>query len=625
MRGFLSEFFLLHRDADLNWPRWKKAVYSVYRPLLLLCAGICMGLALLVLAIGPYPKDVLLEYITHWETAVFNTVPVVLLALVFYGMTGRTWVSFFLSGVLFLGLSLGNYYKIQFRSDPVYFEDLLNLREASNMAGAGHYSLFVDKKILIVVFCLVLGTALLWLLAPGKSGNRALRLFITAAAAAVSVCLGPVYLDKNIYDGVKNYVTLNRWNPSENYISHGFLYPFFHSISDFIETPPDGYSPDSAQAILNQYTDEDIPSDRRINIIAVMREAYADFSQYGVEGLDTDAYQLYHQLEAESYTGDLVTNIFGGGTIDTERCFLTGNYKLKNFRTNTNSYLWYLRSQGYTVEGSHPYYQWFYNRQNVNGYLGFERYRFYEDDYEHLTNAGLPEDSVLYPEVYKDFTRSKASGRPYFSFVLNVQSHGPYNTNSYSGSIKYLTGAYSDACKNAMNNYMSAITDSDAELLKFIGQLRTDPSPVVLVTFGDHLPWMGDSAVFYDEMGINIDPATEDGFFTHYCTRYLIWANDAAKEILGHDMTGEGPRISPCYLMGLVFEQLGWKGPAYTQVLRGLMEVFPVVTTTGYFVADGTLTGIIPESRQKLYQNFQFIQQYWRTNWQYAALADNRT
>ena len=37
------------------------------------------------------------------------------------------------------------------------------------------------------------------------------------------------------------------------------------------------------------------------------------------------------------------------------------------------------------MEGSHPYYQWFYNRQNINQYLGFERFRYLEGDYENLT------------------------------------------------------------------------------------------------------------------------------------------------------------------------------------------------------------------------------------------------
>ncbi|MDE7245481.1 MAG: LTA synthase family protein, partial [Oscillospiraceae bacterium] len=406
----------------------------------------------------------------------------------------------------------------------------------------------------------------------------------------------------------------------ENYIAHGFMYPFFHSSAELIDFPPTGYSASKAETLLSAYQDAGIPADRQINIIAVMREAYADFSQYGLEGLSPDCYTLYHQLEAESYTGDLVTNIFAGGTIDTERCFLTGNYKLKNYRADTNSYLWYLREQGYTVEGSHPYYQWFYNRQNVNGYLGFERYRFWEGDYEHLTDAVLPEDAVLYPEVYADFEANKATGKPYFSFVLNVQSHGPYATGDYYGSSpEYLSGNYSDECRNAMNNYLSSIMNSDIELMNFIDRLRTDPDPVVLITFGDHLPWMGNQGVFYNEMGINVDTSTEEGFFTHYSTRYLIWANDAAVELLGHEIRGTGPRISPCYLMGLLFRQLGWEGPAYMQALDSLMDVIPVASETDHFVIDGVLTDGIPPERQDLCDSFLFLQYYWRSKWLYQG------
>ena len=53
-----------------------------------------MGLALLVLAVGPYSKRTLLGYLAHWEIVAFNTIPVILLALLFYGLTGKAWSAF---------------------------------------------------------------------------------------------------------------------------------------------------------------------------------------------------------------------------------------------------------------------------------------------------------------------------------------------------------------------------------------------------------------------------------------------------------------------------------------------------------------------------------------------------
>ena len=46
----------------------------------------------------------------------------------------------------------------------------------------------------------------------------------------------------------------------------------------------------------------------------------------------------------------------------------------------------------------------------------------------------------------------------------------------------------------------------------------------------------------------------------------------AAKTILQDDMTGDGPMTSPGYLMNILFNRLGWKGPAFmqfTEEIRG--------------------------------------------------------
>ena len=490
------------------------------------------------------------------------------------------------------------------------------------MASGDHYSLFIDWQIILTVFCLLLGWALLRLLAPGVCRSRTRRLAAGLAAAAAMAALSPVYLDKKIYDDTRNFNHLNQWSATQNYVSHGFWYPFLHSISDFVDTPPPGYSKAKTAQLLADYPDADIPEDKKINIIGLMREAYADFSRYGIPGLDVSGYELYHALEAESYTGDLVTNIFAGGTVDTERCFLTGNYQLRNFRGNANSYAWYLRQQGYAIEGSHPYYQWFYNRQNINGYLGFQQYRYLEGDFDQMTQAVYPEDSVLLPEIYNDFQACVEAGQPCFSFSVNVQSHGPYATWD-TGAAEYLTGDnYTQECKNAMNAYMDTIMETDRQLAALIDRLREDPAPVVLVTFGDHLPWMGDGNIYYDEMGMGVNASDEAGFYRRYTTRYLIWANDAAREVIGHDVQGEGPAISPCYLMNLVFGQLGWKGPGFMQAMDEMMEVFPIAATTGWTMTDGVLSGEVPEERKELYQKFLYLQHYWRNEFLYKDVME---
>lgn len=614
MKKFLEIVFFLRREAEPGWPVWKTIIFYSYRVLALLLASVCLGTLLLCFAYGAYSWGVFEGYFASAQILVMNVLPVVLLVFLFYGITGRAWSAFLIGGGIAFGFSLGSYYKLTFRDDPLHFEDMFILREAKAMAGGSRYALFVDKRIAVTAVCLLLGTLVLFLLVRGRLGGWRLRVPAAMTAVLAAAAVMPAYLDEDLYGRVDNYEYLNQWSATQEYIAHGFFYPFIHSVKDSLDFPPSGYSEGKTRELLSGYEDADIPEDRKINIIALMREAYVDFSRYDIPGLDTSGYELYHQLEAESLTGNLVTNIFAGGTVDTERCFLTGSYKVRNFRSNQNSYLWYLREQGYTVEGSHPYYQWFYNRQNINSYLGFERYRYLEDDYinlcEDFTDDTLPEDALLLPEIYSDFQKNKATGKPYFSFSVNVQSHGPYAVWD-TGSPERMDMSYSLACRNAMNFYLNTIFETDEELAKLMDRLRSDPDPVVLVTFGDHMPWMGDSNAFYDEMGMNIDPGEEEGFYNHYATRYLIWANDAAREIIGRDLRGDGPDISPCYLMNLVFQQLGWEGPAFMQAMEPMMETFPVVSTKGCYQVDGELVESIPEDRKDLFRQFLYMQYYW--------------
>ena len=82
-------------------------------------------------------------------------------------------------------------------------------------------------------------------------------------------------------------------------------------------------------------------------------------------------------------------------------------------------------------------------------------------------------------------------------------------------------------------------------------------------------------------------------------------------------MAGEGPAVSPCYLMNLVFDQLGWEGPGFMQAMDEMMEVFPIASTTGRTMTDGVLSDRVPEERLELYRRFQYLQHYWRSEFLY--------
>ena len=494
---------------------------------------------------------------------------------------------------------------------------------------AGKYHLFLDWKLGLMIACWVFGVLFLHFLVRGRPRGRGRGI---CALAGVTACtlLYPVMLDSDLYNQrTAYYARLNNiWSATQQYIARGFLYPFLHSISEAIEMPPENYSAGRAEAILSAYSDADIPEEEKVNIIGIMLEAYSDFSRLGVPELAADVYEVWHNLEAEGYSGDLVTNIFAGGTINTERCFLTGFSNLVNFRARTNSYAWYFRSQGYRVEGMHPCYEWFYNRLNVNESLGFEDYYFVENYFSPMSGGGVALDDIFFPELLKTYQAAETPDQPYFSFSVTYQGHGPYNDDvcwwGEKGDYVADNGAYTEAQQYILDNYFGSIYNTNQHLKALTDYLRTDDEPVVLLLFGDHMPWMGDGNSVYEAMGLNLDLSTQEGFFNYYGTRYLIWANDAAKEVLGQDFTGEGPALSPNFLMNQVFRLCGWEGPAFMQATQQVMDRVPVINTpTGLYVENGTLTGSLSPEGQALVEDYNILQYYYRSHFIYSDVENS--
>ena len=218
-----------------------------------------------------------------------------------------------------------------------------------------------------------------------------------------------------------------------------------------------------------------------------MLESYDDFTKYGVPELDPKVYEDYHALEAESVTGNLITNIFAGGTVDSERCFLTGFSRLGSFRSLSNSYPWYFRSQGYTVTGAHPCYAWFYNRENINRNLGFEDYKFVENYFSPMTGGDVGYDDLFFPELIQLWEANKALGKPVFTYDLTYQGHGPYSDDTLwweDGYDYVLGGDYTDAERNILNNYFGSIYNTNQNLKAFFDYFRGESEPVVIVVFG---------------------------------------------------------------------------------------------------------------------------------------------
>lgn len=609
--------FWLFQSSDRGLPGGKRAVFWLWNGLVLLMAGICLGGLSLFFAYGDYPDILMKSYVQHPLILVLNILPVVLALFLVYFLVGRPWLAFLVTDIVVWGFSLGNYYKLRFRDDPLMFEDIKHIREAGSITLTANYDLTPDKRVWFGLLCLIFGTLFLLFLVRGRLRWK-VRLPLFLVGALLCIPVWKLCTDKNLYNSkTQNYDYINRWSSTQVYLSKGFVYPFLYSTTTGSIKAPEGYSEKESAALLDSYEDADIPEGQKVDIITLQMEAFADFSTFeDAEGIDWEsAYGVYHDIEAESYTGNLLTNIFAGGTVNTERAFLTGFADVWNFRSNTNSYGWYFQNQGYTVEGSHPSYEWFYNRQNVNTYLGIPTYYYKENYYEALYDQGIAPDNILLPEIFDLYEENRdGDGKPYFSFNVTYQGHGPYSTEDVWRGKHYTDGRYSTATTNIVDNYLGSVSDTAEQLRKLLDDFAAEERPVVVVGFGDHMPWLGDGNSAYQELGVNLDPSTEEGFYNYYGTRYFIWGNDAAKEALGSDFVGEGPDVSSCFLMNLLFDLCGWEGSAWTQATTEIYQEVSAITAVGGYVQNGQFTEELDETGKAALETYKELEYYYGTN-----------
>ncbi|MBQ3216523.1 MAG: LTA synthase family protein [Oscillospiraceae bacterium] len=576
-----------------------------------------MGLHLLCQMVGTldFTRWRFSSYFHHPTIFLLNLLPVALLMFFFYFITNRAWLSFLISGVLTLTMEYINYFKVSYRGDPFVAEDLFLASEAAK--SVTEITLEIPTWFWFSIFLLVAGTATLFFLAKGRIPKKFWWTRVLGALLCVGMAFGAWklwYTDMNLYNIQLNYGVFTGDRDSEYQASHGFFWSFLRSVYLALPNPPEGYSEDQVQELLSAYEDVPIAPEEQVNVVALMLESYSDFSE--LEGIEftADPYVEFHALQKECYHGTLIADIIGGGTVNSERAFLTGfSYPQPAYRRPTSSYVRYFKALGYETDGSHPGYDWFYNRKNINTYLGFDRYLLIENYYGALSDEEHTSDPVLLPELRKIYLEQTADKEPYFSFSLTYQNHCPYESTRLLGEEYVARGSLSEENYFMLNNYLHGIAETGRELAEYVDSFRNDEAPVVLVLFGDHKPSLGENNSCFAELGLDVTETSAEGCYNLYSTPYLIWANDAAKEVLGQDFTGEGNTISPCFLMAELFDCCGWEGPSWMQYQRSVRDTVSVLQRQTMYMENGVLTNTLSPEAQALLKDYEMVEYYMRT------------
>lgn len=567
----------------------------------------------LYFATDKYGIEMFQSYFENGYIVFLNTLPVFFSIMFVFLICNQLWIGISITSILVIVLSLINYFKLLFRDDPLLVEDLTLFSEMKNMTG--RYKIHINKDMIFWILGMTVVIFVVWKL------RKIIKIEMQIRTRIISVilialcgigCMNRFILNDEYYQKTENIALINRWGSTQQFISRGFIYPFLYSSKDVGMKKPDGYNKREIENSLKDIKEDDIPEDKKINVVAIMMEAYGDFSVYPQIEFDSenDPYAAFNRIKEISYHGSLLTDIFAAGTVSTERRFITGADEYPSLRKNTYSYARYFTNQGYRVEGSHPSHEWFYNRSNINEHLGFSKYDFYESRYSDLANGEMAGDGILFPELYKDLKSSIDDGIPYFNLSVTYQNHGPYSTEQlYDTSYVIKQEDYTDAEYNILNNYLSGIKDTGEELEKLVEKISNLDEPCVLVAFGDHKPWLGEGNSVYDMLGINLDVSTLEGFYNYYATPYIMYANDAAKQITGNQFVGEGADLAPNYLMNELFEKLGYDGPAFMKITDSVRKTI-TAHSGNVFMENGEVVDALSDEDQNIWDQYKKYEYY---------------
>lgn len=546
-----------------------------------------------------------------------NWLPIALLTAAFAFAFRNVFFSSALVGLIAGVMSLINRVKLTIRGEPFVPRDISLIKEAADAAGSYDMTLPWFQ-----IGCLVVMTAVFIVLgvllplkksedAPKKRGALVRVMGFVLCLAVLVGAVGLVYSSTDLYN---SFETTEPYNLSSVNNELGFVYYFCYHFSTYKIEKPEGFDREEAASWETGY--ESAPDAADVNVVFVMNEAFSDILNEDVfvfpEG--ENPMEVYNTLaEGENaWAGHIVVPYFAGGTADTEFDVASGMQtnllnpaapSLTAFRTvnrDLDSIFRIFGADGYTSCFMHPGQSWFYNRENVYDWFGADESFFVEDFDAEYKGSWVTDESVL-RELVSRFEEKSAGGGLDFTYAVTIQNHMSYTAEKYGDYVcpeVETTAELSPEIQTAVNVYAEGIRDANAMLEDLTEFYSEQSEPVLLVFFGDHLPYLGDNRQGYAELGLPAASVTggEDPFAA-YTAPVLFWCNDAAAEALDFanaiealDLPADG-RISACYLGAVVLELTG-RGEVspWFAFLNEMRRELPVLHNGYYESADGEIT-----------------------------------
>lgn len=542
------------------------------------------------------------KFAFSWHTEKFFLGCFVL--LIFYG-----WLSSFLgslkAGSIFytlavIGVGIANYLKMKYRMEPIYPDDLKMITEFGmirDMVGVPIFLLFLlllTAGVVLVIFSIKKSLKL-------KKKKQWIRLGFFLLTSMLLLYIGGFNQQGNLLRKAYNKTAL--WIPYSqkmNYYNTGFMGGFLYNLPVDAMEKPENYSEAAVKKVTKAYEAKQNEEDtEKPNIVYVMSESFSDPARLkGLEVYGGDPLQDYRAIADKTYSGQMLSQNYGGGTANIEFEALTGfSMELFNAQMTTPytmlvpefqtfpSLVSTLKKRGYETTAIHPYNTSMYKRKDVYQTFGFDQF-LDESTMKHtdkIENNPYISDEAAYQEI---FDQLEKKNKPQFLHLVTMQTHMPYE-NKYD-ELPYVVQGDNSL---AVRSYLQDIAYSSEALKAFLERLDELPERTLVVFWGDHLP------------GIYSDAVQEEnqGHLLHE-TEFLMYDNR-------HQLNNQQVTTSPFYFAADLFQQGRIQMTGFQTLLVSLQKELPAFEKGMYYQSGQWFKEArLNKKQEKLYQDYQMIQ-----------------
>jgi len=442
-------------------------------------------------------------------------------ALISLALTRKLSYALLLGGVTIVGFQMANAGKLAILGTPASPDDFLNIQNL--------FFLTDGWKRIVLMLIAALPFILALVLTPfRKPATWVVLLLLGSTAALASHFSEPLRstLDINFGNSV--------WNQPENFRQRGLA---LHLAQESVRTVAKvGKFPDREAAIAarqdveqpsqsmpgsidtTQTTTNAVGTAQR-NVHVIVLESFYDPMTLGPEWVPDDPFPVeFRELWAATGNSSALSPVFGGYTANAEFETLCGFPVTENavffegwLRRSVPCLPAVLADAGYQSLASHPNVPGFWNRTVAYHLVGFEQYLSKADFDLEDSIKGLLLDHSYFDQVFNKLEKQQDS-RPVFNYMLTYHGHLPYPT-----SAKYPDQVMAGGDEPLLQGYLNHLWYKSRDLMERLDKLKQEDPNALIVIFGDHLPFLGQSyGVHSEAQGLPEDRADFTGDMLEY-------------------------------------------------------------------------------------------------------------